>query len=191
MTVNAEIMYGRQALNFGEPWIVPEALDLIKEKIKSYWQVFEWGSGGSTVFWSKQCKRLYSVEHNPTWIARTSQMMTDHQCPDNWTLKYIIRTEDADLAPDEKPFDKYADAILTHPDESFHLIYVDGEASCRERCIANSVSKLKPKGILLLDNSNWYKDKTGWTKWDFVAKDLKWVGQEKTFDWWTTILQKD
>jgi predicted O-methyltransferase YrrM len=87
-------------------------------------------------------------------------------------------------------FRKYAAAILGYPDESFDLVFVDGEASCRDWCIANALPKIKPGGYLLLDDSDWPQNVPDWEKQDFVARDLKWIGQKGTFNWWTSILRK-
>jgi predicted O-methyltransferase YrrM len=184
--LDADIIYGRAALKNGEPWIVPESLDFVKDIVKKTWHVFEWGSGGSTVFWSRTCKDVITVESNENWVVRTTRMMESFDCPDNWTLRFIERDDDYG----NRPFDKYADAILKHKDESFHLIFVDGEATSRERCIDNSIAKLRPGGYIVLDNSNWYKDKTGWESWVYTEKDLHWVGKTEPFDWQTTILRK-
>jgi len=186
--MNDDIMYGRAALKLGEPWIVPEALDFVKSVIQPTWSVFEWGSGGSSVFWSKQCKRSIAIEHNPEWITRTTEMMLKHDCPDNWLLRYVKgHGIDHNTA-----FRNYANVILEYPNESFDLISVDGEASCRGWCITNALPKLKPNGYLLLDNSDWFKgtDLSHWQRWDFVAKDLKWIGQPGTFNWWTSVMRK-
>lgn len=179
-------MYGRDALHNGEPWIVPAALDVLKTIVDPTWTVFEWGSGGSTVFWSKQCAATIAIEHNSIWIDRVTGMMAKHECPDNWELRYV-RGHGIDH---NTAFREYAAAILEEPDESFDLVSVDGEASSRGWCITNALPKIKPGGYLLLDNSDWFTKNLGWDKQDFVARDLKWIGQPGTFNWWTSILRK-
>ena len=186
MTVSEDIMYGRTALREGIPWIVPESLEALRAVLKPEWRVFEWGSGGSTIFWSKNCASSVAIEHNPIWIERVTEMMARHECPDNVALRYV----EGHGIDHNTAFREYAAAILEYPDASFDLVSVDGEASCRGWCIENAISKIKPGGYLLLDNSDWFKGILEWEKQDFVARDLKWIGQPGTFNWWTSLLKK-
>ena len=185
MPVTDDQLYGRDALNKGEPWIVPEALEFLLTVLQPHWNVFEWGCGGSTVFFSKRCASLVGIEHNPEWIERVTQMMQRQQCPANWTMRYVQGHGIDHMTA----FREYANVILEYEDASFDLVSVDGEASCRGWCIDNALPKLKAGGYLLLDNSDWFKGDLGWQRWDFVAKDMHYIGQP-VYDWWTSILRK-
>lgn len=185
-TPHDDIVYGRSALRNLEPWIVPESLTLIKKLIRPDWHIFEWGSGGSTGFWAKNCASVISIEHNSEWIERTSKMLLSlGEAVRKATLLYVRRDK-------HSTFHNYADAILGFPDESFDLVFIDGEASSRGWCLTNAIPKVKPEGYLLLDNSDWLKRDLGpdWDRQDFVARGLKWIGQKGTFNWWTSVLQK-
>lgn len=188
-------IYGRSALQLGEPWIVPEALVHLKRIVQPDWTVFEWGSGGSTVFWSKYCKLVISIEHDANWLTRTTELLTKHGCKANWMIHHVPGVPDATGQMHHlTSFRNYADSILSFGRlEPYDLIYVDGEASCRGWCLDHSLSRVKQGGYLLLDNSNWLEGHDfgpEWERWDYVARGLKWVGQEGTFDWWTSILHK-
>lgn len=193
--IHDDIIYGRAALRNGEPWIVPESLDHLKRIIQPDWKVFEWGSGGSTVFWSKHCQQVISIEHNSEWIMRTTELLTKHDCKDNRTLHYVAGVLDANGQMHHlTSFRNYADAILSFVHlEPYDLIYIDGEASSRGWCLTHALSRVRQGGYLLLDNSNWLEGHDfgpDWERWDYVARGLSWVGQEGTFDWWTSILQR-
>lgn len=179
-------MYGRQALREHLPWIVPESLEALKSIIQPTWRVFEWGSGGSTLYWAKNCRRVFSVEQNSDWVFWVSERLVRYSLWENVTQLYIRKDRKANT------YNAYADVIKAFDDESFNLIYVDGEASVRGRCLHNALPKLKPDGYLLLDNSNWLEKDLGsdWERSDFVARGLKWIGQPGTFNWWTSILHK-
>jgi predicted O-methyltransferase YrrM len=183
-----DVIYGRSALRNGEPWITPESLEHLKRIIKPSWNVFEWGSGGSTAFWSRNCKSVISIEHNSEWIKRTNEMMEKFNCPHNYEIIYV-KGNGTDY---NTAFRDYANAIANYPDESFDLVYVDGEASSRGECVRNAISKLKPHGYLLVDNSDWLKDNPEMMieRYDYTEKDLKWIGQPGTFNWWTSIFRK-
>lgn len=188
MKISDDVLYGRFSLRTGVPWIVPSSLEAINSIVQPDWSVFEWGSGGSTVYWARHCASVISIEHNSEWIGRTTALLEKAALMDKVDLRYV-----QGLPETEKDrFKPYAGAILEYPDESFDLVFVDGEASCRDLCLANSLSKVKPGGILLLDNSNWLERELGdgWQRDDHVVKNLRWVGQPGTFDWWTTIFVK-
>lgn len=177
-------MYGRAALKNGWPWIVPDALDFLNEIVSPDWRVFEWGAGGSTVYFARNCQSVISIEHNTEWIDRVNKMLVGL---DNVDLRHV-----RGLPKDVKDrFRPYADAILEFPDESFDLISVDGEASCRGWCVTNALPKLRIGGWLLLDNSNLIKrDFPDFERYDFDAIGLKWIGQKDPFNWYTSILRK-
>ena len=50
------------------PWIASPCLEFLKEKIDKDWVVFEWGSGGSSEWWSEKVSKIISVEHNKEWF---------------------------------------------------------------------------------------------------------------------------
>lgn len=178
-------IYGRSALKKGEPWIVPESLAQLESIVKPSWRVFEWGAGGSTIYWAKNCAHVISVEHNYEWIKRVSDLIKRHEVePWKITLQYQSRYQNE--------FRAYADSIKPYADGYFNLIFIDGEASSRGWCLNNSFAKLKTGGYLLLDNSDWLKRDLGeqWERADYVARDLKWIGQKGTFNWWTSIVKK-
>jgi predicted O-methyltransferase YrrM len=187
-----DIIYGRQALNLGEPWIVQESIAFIRAVMQPTWSVFEWGTGGSTIFWLRNCAELVTVEHHPDWVKRVQDMIIAAKLPPKLTnvINYVSRDPGDGGGPQGFTFHNYADAILPFPEASFDLVSVDGEASCRGWCITNALPRIKPGGWLLLDNSDWYTVTMGWPRWDFVAKGLHWVGQPGTFDWWTSVFRK-
>lgn len=188
MEPNVEEIYGRDALNKGEPWIVPDALVVLKSIVKPTWRVFEWGSGGSTVYWSRNCASVISIEHLEQWMPRITAMMADFQCPANWDIRLVP----ADMSVQTEHYRNYANAILD-VEGSFDLIYVDGEATSRGWCLEHALTRVVPGGYLLLDNSNWLEGHdfgSEWERQDFVARGLYWIGVAEPFDWWTSILRR-
>lgn len=189
-------IYGRAALAQGEPWIVPAALTHLRRIMHPTWKVFEWGSGGSTAFWSHHCRLVVSVEHEIGWFERTQILLTTQRCPANWLLYLVPGIPDPQTGMQHHltSFRAYADAItkcdLLTP---YDLIFVDGEASSRGWCLEHALSRVGVGGWLLLDNSNWLEDHDfgpQWQRWDYVARGLHWIGQTEPFDWWTSLLQR-
>ena len=183
--MNQAYILGRTALKEGIPWITPGAFRQLLEIIQPDFKVFEWGSGGSTVFFARDCASVTSIEHNKLWIPRTKKMLTDR------SLDADLRHIQGGPKGDKDRFRKYANVILQEPDESLDLAYIDGEASSRGWTLTNAMPKLKPGGWLFIDNSDWVSRKfPGWEREDFIERDLDWPGQAHKFNWWTSILRK-
>ena len=178
--------YGRTALQEGIPFILPAALSHLETILPSISTVFEWGSGGSTVYWARHCADVTSVEQNPGWIVRTSNMLSKAALSaDLWLIR----------GPPRDPlFTRYAGAILLFPDDTFDLVFVDGERVCRHKCLQNAIAKVRPGGWIMVDNSNWFDldlgGLEGWERDDYVVRGLTWVGVEDPYDWHTTILRR-
>ena len=180
--VTDDIMYGRQALVKGEPYIVPDAFDYLRDIAKPTWAVFEWGAGGSTVWFAKHCSVVTTIEHSQKWKEDIrGKLYRRDLC--NFSIRYI---------PVREGDEYYADIILDHPDETFDLVFVDGEATKRSRCLANTWAKVVPGGYVMLDDSNWWKGTRpqGWSRVDFIAMGLRWIEKKDPFDWQTSLFRK-
>lgn len=142
----------------GAPFFVHNSIDFLEERIQSTWTCFEWGSGWSTVWLSELTAHVVSMEHDPAWHVQTVQFLATYGYTN---VEVILKSLDAG----------YADHILTFPDNHFDLIEVDGRR--RADCIRNAIAKLKPGGILVIDDSQrdaYQKSivETGIRKWEHV-----------------------
>ena len=181
MTVTKDEMYGRDALHKRQPWITPEALAFLEKYQEGLKTVFEWGSGGSTLWWIDHGMDVITVEGKEKWAARLSSELVKGGL--QATMLYIPQDEKA------QTWHNYADAILNY--STFDIVYIDGEATARKRSLKHALDKVNPGGMLVLDNSNWYDDTLDteqWERHDFAESDLQWVGKKETFTWQTTIL---
>src|SRR5882757_1229120 len=52
------------------PWICFSAIDRLKEIVRPDMSVFEYGSGGSTLFWASRVKTVVSIEHDKGWFEK-------------------------------------------------------------------------------------------------------------------------
>ena len=129
-------------------------------------RVFEYGSGGSTLFFADRVGELVSVEHDEEWHRHMATVLSGHAAGNS---TYLFRPpERADEPADCKvcdvshasereeysgcTFDAYVSAIDDYEDGSFDLVSVDGRA--RPACIAHALPKLKPGGFILLDDTH-------------------------------------
>lgn len=99
-------------------------------------RIFEWGSGASTLYWMDRARSVVSVENNPQWFERVSQMKNDR-------VQLILDESDG------FPFE-----IRKH-DGLFDVIVVDGYGY-RYDCAIEAIRKLAPGGMIILDNSDWH-----------------------------------
>src|SRR5229473_3586817 len=51
------------------PWYTYPAIDFLDTKDFSTRTVLEFGSGQSTLWWAKRCKRILSFDSDPKWFA--------------------------------------------------------------------------------------------------------------------------
>ena len=124
-----------------EPLMNRLAVRHLNELVAKTWNVFEFGSGYSTVWLSRRCQSLTSLEHDEDYYDRVKALLAA-QRSDNCTL--LLRA-----------LDQFPAEIAAYPEQSFDLVIVDcaGEG-LRLDCIEASVSKVKVGGYLLLDDSD-------------------------------------
>jgi SAM-dependent methyltransferase len=116
------------------PWLSYDAQDLIEAHLTSESRVLEFGSGMSTRWFAARAGRVVSIENSPEWHQRIRSAL-----PQRDSITYRLAEGEA--------------AYTAIPDgESFDLILVDGR--WRDRCVENALDRLRPKGILYLDNAD-------------------------------------
>jgi hypothetical protein len=173
---------GKSSVTEKMPWITFSAIDQLKKIVRPDMEVFEYGSGGSTLFWASRVKKVVSVEHDKEWFGILKGQLGAGK---SRQIEYLLiepqsdaafgkkRFEDPDdyVSSDEHyrgmNFERYVKAIDVYPDNHFDVIIVDGRA--RPSCIKHALPKLKPNGWLVVDNSDrsYYLapfsfDTTGW-----------------------------
>jgi len=171
------------------PWIPHAATEFLNTIVKPDWMVFEWGSGGSTWYWSLHCNSVVSVEDDPVWHAKMVQLIEREKLT-NVDLRLIPgEPPELHVHPDEHhpsnyyhvrwdhklhPFNytKYATIVEQWPLDSFDLVFID--AMARSSCFFHGVSRVKPGGWLLWDNSDYEPTirfvghlMNGWERHDF------------------------
>lgn len=62
----------RGVLDRGLPWFSFRAIEVLETLVDKRSIVFEWGSGGSTVYFAMRAKHVYAVEHDKLWARKVS-----------------------------------------------------------------------------------------------------------------------
>ena len=125
-----------------EPWYVNNCVDRIKQMDLSDKTVIEWGGGASTIWWALKAKRVYSVDHNQEWYAKTMAQLIELNLRHKGDIEYVPSHEgDQSILRD-----KY---INQYPQVEPNICIVDGIH--RYECAEYAVKALKPE-ILIIDN---------------------------------------
>lgn len=186
-----------------QPWLVFDAIDFLNSLPLKGNRVFEYGSGGSTLFWLNHSAECVSIEHNPDWYKLMHPRFEgmdriDHRLvlPEPEENKEAQDIADPNLYLSEDilfkgyNFRNYVCQIDSFPDDFFDIVLIDGRA--RPACIMHSVVKVKRGGMLILDNSerDYYLSKTRNCLGSFDEKEFR--GAIPTNPLWsaTTIFTK-
>lgn len=149
------------------PWITFSAIDYLDKHLNQKMKIFEYGGGGSTLFFASRVGELVTIEHNDEWFDGLKETMKKNTSirwkglligPDDGPAIRNLNKADPDSYSSEdenfagKTFKQYASAIDQYPDEYFDVVLVDGRA--RPSCLKHSLGKVKKNGLLILDNSD-------------------------------------
>ena len=148
-------------------WLTQFAIRYLEQNVKSTHQVFEFGGGGSTLFFCKHAQTVYSVEDHPEWFKTLSETIT-RKGYTNWIGQFVPSEPytgtqsrnpgDPDhfmsgaIGMEQLSFEQYATAINQYPDQFFDWVLVDGRA--RPSCLKQAIPHVKSGGYLVLDNSD-------------------------------------
>lgn len=153
-------------LKRASPWIVFSAIDFLDKQLQLVpnARVFEYGSGGSTLYWLKKGAMCVSVEHDADWYQLVREKVAEERHVDLRLVKADSGTLDgldpanphhyasADRDYRDRQFRQYVQQIDAFPDETFDFILIDGRA--RPSCLAHSLTKVRVGGYIILDNND-------------------------------------
>lgn len=126
------------------PWLNYPAIHFIKIKKDKFKKlsVWEWGSGNSTMWWSKYSSSVTSVEYDKGWMDRVSEQ---------------IKKKNAKLIFSE--LDKNYPSTILDSKKKYDVIVVDGRM--RVECATNALKCLTKRGVIIWDNTDRERYKKG------------------------------
>jgi hypothetical protein len=128
----------RRPLSYALPWLTFDAIRALEAHARPGHRVFEFGSGHSTVYWARKDVELHSVEDDSGWF----EMVKENLCASPDVHLYFEKGQDAYVGR------------LGRTEGDFDVIVVDG--SFRKACISAATGKLRPGGLLVVDNTDWH-----------------------------------
>ena len=148
------------------PWLTQRAVWLLDRLLKPSDVGLEWGSGRSTLWFARRSSHLVSVEHNEDWYRQVEQQLARARVE---TVDYRLAHPPAEVIeewsnghanghglsngkPDQS--NAYVDVIDEFEPNSLGFALVDG--LYRGECALRATEKLKPGGVLIVDNVNWF-----------------------------------
>jgi predicted O-methyltransferase YrrM len=126
------------------PWYTYAAIAFLATRVRKDLEVFEFGSGNSTLWWADRVASVTSVEHLAEWAA-----IVRPDLPDNAQVQIVPLEADGD----------YARAALTSG-RLFDVIVIHGRD--RINCARHSLSALKPGGVMIWDNTERRRYRSGY-----------------------------
>ena len=143
----------RATLHPKEPSLTPQAVRELERRLTHDMVGVEWGSGNTTRFFARRTRHLTSFETDTSyyhWVAGTLRA----EGLDN--VDYRLIAHDFEGEDDEQEMHRNPVVVAADQfaDESLDYALIDSAPrGCLSRRIA---TKIKPGGVLILDNANWY-----------------------------------
>jgi predicted O-methyltransferase YrrM len=132
---------------------VPRANAFLERNISHEAVGFEWGSGGSTLWFARHCRFLISIEHSAVWHSYVLRKLTSGSLR-NVDYRYISLDHDESL-PTQAEYSQtpgYVAEIDKFPDDYFDFCLVDGHY--RQACVRAAMPKIKRGGFLIIDDTH-------------------------------------
>lgn len=117
------------------PWVTYSFIDFIEDRLNKNLNIFEFGSGNSTLWYASKVNTVTSVEHDKNWFEEVKLTM-----PKNVNINYV---------PLE--YNGAYSKFLNNYEKKFDIIIIDGRD--RVNCIIQSISCLNETGVMVLDDS--------------------------------------
>ena len=115
------------------PWISYPALHFLKDRVQPEMQVFEFGSGYSTLWWAERVKKVVACESDANWHAQLRERL-----PANAEVVHV-------------PVEDYPKVIEPYRGV-FDVVAIDGGDRCM--CANSAPASLNSTGVILWDDSD-------------------------------------
>jgi predicted O-methyltransferase YrrM len=150
----------QQPLDIGLPWFSYAAIDELEKQLSAESTVFEYGSGGSTVFFARRARQVTAVENNPAWAERVNaELRRQHLANVSISLHPFDMDDAVAFATSA-----YLQAL---GDSRPNIIVVDGDEGgvpLRPLCFRHAETRIAAGGLIVVDDSWRYPELRGHAK---------------------------
>ncbi len=139
----------RSPLELGVPWFAQSAIEFLESYVTKQMSVFEYGSGGSTIFFAWRAASVLSTEDNADWLQRVRAALEEEKLTN---VRLAHHPYDFHHAADFAQ-SAYLNSL---PAEPLNIIVVDGTEEgtpVRPQCFRHAETRIQPGGIIIVDDS--------------------------------------
>lgn len=148
------------------PMMPDSFVDWLEPRLTKDMDVFEWGSGNSTLWLFERVHEIVSVDHHILWYramdAIFASLLNTGRDGDKFS--------DIGYCPNDQRYENHIDGGEI---KQFDVIFIDGVR--RDECIHEAVPHLSEGGVIVLDNSDseaaegqqWLKNEQGFSSITF------------------------
>lgn len=139
--------------NPDKPWLTPGAVAFLDAHLTRDMAGLEFGSGRSTAWYARKLRRLTSVEHHAGWAETVKgQLAAAGVSNVDYRVVPLDHPEAEGERPAYDPPPRYVAVAADFADGALDFVVVDGHY--RSHCIRAVLDKLRPGGLLLVDDAN-------------------------------------
>lgn len=121
------------------PWMNYSMIDFLSNRLKKDMQVFEYGSGYSSLFFADKVESVTAIEYSNEWFEKISNFANQ---VDNLEILFSPLDENYPLS-----------IVNQNPEKkNYDVVIIDGRK--RVKCARNALPFLKDNGVLILDDSD-------------------------------------
>ena len=143
------VLNGKTPLDLELPWFSYAAIDFLETFLEPHMTLCEYGSGGSTIFFARRVKSVFSIEDNERWFDLVSRRLQEKNLHN-----VALKLHPFDFKnPDGFNHSSYLHAI---PDQRFDVIVIDGSeewTQVRPICFRKAEDRVKRGGLIVVDDS--------------------------------------
>lgn len=132
------------------PWITYPATQFLKNYLHSNHEIFEFGCGTSTLFFSQRARKTFSLETRRFWFDFICTKLAAKSDCEILKNHFVSEKNEIFLIENEMDEQNYC-SFLTRFSQQFDLILVD--SAKRFQCSIAASKHLKPEGFIILDDS--------------------------------------
>ncbi len=132
-----------------DPWLTRNAIGFLSSWLRDSDFLVEFGAGRSTLWFGHRTGKVLSIEHDRSWHEFVSSSIRGAALSNRVACELIASQGDGLPA-----VDAYLAPLVRLHDRSADVVLVDGIH--RDHCAVAAIEKIKPGGLVIVDNANWY-----------------------------------